>query len=137
VHGAGTHCTSGAGTALSLQCRALAQNTTRSVCETLSFDVLSVNSFDFEKKEVEFESVQPYLNFTGTYKLSGKLASLPVFGNGPYNTSLCKCLGSWRHCRYLATSRTALPFVRKRSVVIHRHWDMAPRRQYIDTDVSE
>ncbi|GFG36383.1 hypothetical protein Cfor_06102 [Coptotermes formosanus] len=45
-------------------------------------------SFDFEKKEVEFESVQPYLNFTGTYKLSGKLASLPVFGNGPYNTSL-------------------------------------------------
>lgn len=56
----------------------------------MSLDVLSVNSFDFDAKEITIQGQLPYLNFTGTYRLSGKLASLPIFGNGPYTSDFCK-----------------------------------------------
>jgi xanthine/uracil permease len=56
----------------------------------VSLDVVSVNSFDFDKKEVTFHSVLPHLNFTGSYKVSGKVATLPIAGKGAYTALFCK-----------------------------------------------
>jgi hypothetical protein len=86
------------------------------LCEVLSLDVLSVNSFDFDKKELTFQGQMPYLNFSGTYGLNGKLASLPISGNGTYTVSFGKNM------------LTVTCFCNDTISVIHRHLDMTPRR---------
>jgi hypothetical protein len=52
--------------------------------------LLSVHSFDFDKKKVTAEVVVPEVYFTGRYQIKGKLLALPISGNGPFNSTFCK-----------------------------------------------
>jgi hypothetical protein len=53
-------------------------------------NTLSVHSFDFDKKKITAEVIVPEAHFAGRYEVKGKLLTLPISGNGPFNATFCK-----------------------------------------------
>ncbi|PNF31886.1 hypothetical protein B7P43_G07896 [Cryptotermes secundus] len=50
-------------------------------------NTLSVHSFDFDQKKIAAEVVVPEAHFSGRYEVKGKLLTLPLSGNGPFNST--------------------------------------------------
>ena len=52
---------------------------------------MSVNRFDLNKKLIIVEVVVPEAHITGKYEVKGKLLSLPLVGQGPFEATFCEC----------------------------------------------
>jgi hypothetical protein len=64
----------------------------RSLTKLSKCEVISVHSFDFDKKKIVAEVRVPEAHFDGHYEVKGKLMALPITGKGPLDSTFCKSL---------------------------------------------
>lgn len=52
--------------------------------------MLIIFSFDWDKKIMQSESINPELILEADYTMKGRVLLLPIVGDGPCNVTLCK-----------------------------------------------